>query len=300
MRKIKFLLIITGLMAIAASCKKSALESNPLADSSNFGIGSYLILDSTINVNINYSSIATSTAGIIVDENKGGQAVQNIVMYVAKTNTYDTTQWHVIKTVPFTGKGTVLSITGADLATALGVSPSALSPGTSYTVFNRAVTKSGAYWDVSNTGYANDGTNLISGTNYHSAFYFNVNIVCPFVAPMAGTYKVIEDDWQDWVPGNLVPVTDGPAVNELNLSQVWPNPAYGTVVSPLYCVVDPSTGVATVPAGIIWGNYGYLTSTLSGSGGNVFSCTGLISLSVHIFAAGYGDQGFLKLILQKQ
>lgn len=300
MRKMKYLIIIAGLMVFAASCKKSVQDSNPLSDVTNFSIGSYLILDSTINVNINYSAIATSTAGIMVEEYTGGQPVQSIVMYVATSNTYDTTQWHLIKTVPYAGKATVLSVTGSDLATALGVPDSALSPGTSYTVFNRVVTKSGAYWDVSNTGYANDGTNLISGTNYHSAFYFTVNIVCPFVAPMAGTYKVIEDDWVDWQPGDLVQVTDGPGVNELNLSQVWPNPAYGTVVNPLYCDVDPATGVATIPAGIVWGNYGYLTSTLAGSGGNVFSCTGLISLSIHVNAAGYGDQGFLKLILQKQ
>lgn len=249
---------------------------------------------------MDYSSIATASASITVEEYQGGQSVDHIAIYASQTFTYDTTQWHFVKTVSYTGKGTVLSVTGAELATALGIAPTDLSPGTSYTLYNRVVTKGGDSWDVSNTGYANDGTNLNAGTNYHSAFTFAANIVCPFVAPMAGTYEVMEDDWVDWHPGDLVQVTDGPGPNQLNLSQVWPNPAYGNVVSPLVVDVDPN-GIATLPAGVTWGDYGsYSTVTGAGSGGHVFSCTGLISLSIDVFATGYGDQGFLKLILQKQ
>ncbi|OIR12106.1 hypothetical protein GALL_63570 [mine drainage metagenome] len=300
MKKTLYLFVIISMILVAGACKKTGKDANSLSDVSILGTGTYLVLDSTVNLNMNYSTINTSSVGIQVEQYKNGKPIDHIVVYVATSATYDTTQWHLVKSIPYTGKGTAISVTGSELATALGTTPASLSPGTSYYFYNRSVTKTGEFWDVSNTGYANDGTNLIAGTNYHSAFSFTANIVCPFVAPMAGTYKVIEDDWVDWSPGDLVQVTDGPGPNQLNLSQVWPNPAYGTVVNPLYCVVDPATGVATVPTGIIWGNYGYICSTLSGGGGNVFSCTGLISLSIHINAGAYGDQGFSKLILQKQ
>ncbi|MBS1916308.1 MAG: hypothetical protein JST87_08515 [Bacteroidetes bacterium] len=302
MKKIFYLIVIAAFLTIVVgSCKKTGNSINPLSDIKSMGIGTYLVLDSTVNLNMDYSSIATSNVGVMVEQYKTGQTIDHIVVYVSSSFSYDTADWHMVKTVSYSGKNTLVSVSGTELADALGITPADLSPGTSYTFYNRAVTKSGDYWDISNTGYANDGTNLIAGSNYHSAFYFTANIVCPFVAPMAGTYKVIEDDWVDWHPGDLVQVTDGPGANELNLSQVWPNPAYGTVVSPLYCDVDPATGVATIPSGITWGDYGsYKTSTLDGSSGNVFSCTGLITLSIHVNATGYGDQGFLKLILQKQ
>ncbi len=300
MKKLLYIFTILAILVVGA-CKKTGNDVNPLSDISSMSIGSYLVLDSTVNLNMNYSSINSSSVSIMVEQYKNGLPVDHIVVYVSKTATYDTTKWYKVKSVAYGGTGTVLSVSGSELATALGVPTSSLSPGTSYVFYNRVYTKSGSFWDVSNTGYANDGTNLIAGTNYKSAFSFTANIVCPYSAPMAGTYKVIEDDWQDWNPGDLVLVTDGPGTNQINLSKVWPNPAYGTSVNPLYCVVDPATGVATVPAGITWGNYGsYTTTTLSGSTGNVFSCTGLISLKIHFTASGYGDQGYNKLILQKQ
>ena len=302
MKKLLYILMtILVVVFLYGSCKKTGINANPLSDVNSLSLGSYLLLDSVVNLNLSSESINTSSVGIMVQENAGGLPVDHIVVYVAQSYTYDTTQWASVKTISYTGKNTLISITGLELANALGVDPSSISPGTSYYFYNRAVSKSGAFWDISNTGYANDGNNLIAGSNYNSAFYYVANIVCPFVAPMAGTYKVIEDDWQDWSPGDLVQVSDGPGTNQLNLSQVWPNPANGTVINPLYCSVDPLTGVATIPAGINWGNYGgTICSTLTGGGGNVFSCTGLISLKIHVSASGYGDQGILKLVLQKQ
>lgn len=302
MKKTLYLFVIISMILAAGACKKTGKDANSLSDVSILGTGTYLVLDSTVNLNMNYSTIATSSVGIQVEQYKNGKPIDHIVVYVATSATYDTTKWHLVKSIPYTGKGTAISVTGTELAAALGTTPASLTPGSSYFFYNRAVTKTGEFWDVSNTGYANDQTNLISGSNYHGAFSFTANIVCPFVAPMGGTYKVIyDDDWADNADGSLVQVTDGPGTNQLNISQVWPNPSYGSVVNPLYIVVDPATGVATVPSGITWGDYGaYKASTGTGSSGNVFSCTGLISVKIHIILTGYGDYGYNKLILQKQ
>ncbi|MBS1609774.1 MAG: hypothetical protein JSS70_13640 [Bacteroidetes bacterium] len=130
------------------------------------------------------------------------------------------------------------------------------------------------------------------------ALNWDATAVCAYTGSAAGTYKVIQDDWQDRTPGDLVTVTDA-GNNQIDLSAVWPNPAYGTSINPLLVDIDPETGAATVP-NVEFGDYGtYIASSLSGSG-FVFSCTGTITLTIEIDASGYGNQGAKKLILQKQ
>jgi hypothetical protein len=294
MKKILLIVGLFSMLSITNSCKKTDGSINPFSSVSNFAIGSYLLLDSTISNKMNYSAITTSSVGILVHQYPGSEQVDHIDIYATAGSTYDTTKWHKVKTVAYAATGsTTLSATGAELATALGVPPASLAPGSSYTFYNRIFTKSGKKYDVLNTG-DNSGSGLISGAYYNSAFSFAANIVCPFVAPMAGTYKVvIDDDWQDWNDGDLVQVTDGPGANQLNLSKVWPNPAYGTIVSPLVVQVDPATGAATVPT-VTFANYGYLVTATSGTG-FVFSCTGLIKLVINL-----GPYGNNRLVLQKQ
>ncbi len=298
MKKIIFSITLCSLLFVVNSCKKSDGVLNPLSSVSNFGIGAYLVLDSTINSNMNAAALATSSVGVIVHQYPGSDPIDHIDVYVTPNSSYDTTKWKKVKSVSL-ATSTTITVNGTELAAALGVAIGTIKPGSVYTFYNRSITKSGKQYDVNNTG-SNSGSGLLGGTNYHASFSFTANIVCPFVAPMGGKYTVVyDDDWQDNADGSTVNVTDGPGTNQLNLSQVWPNPLYGTVVNPLYLVVDPATGSVTVPI-ITWGNYGYITSTLSGSYGNVFSCTGLISVHIHVYAAGYGDQGLLKLVLQKQ
>ena len=309
MKKLLFFILI-GAVAFS-SCKKTGSEANPFSDVKNLGIGSYLILNKTNNLNLDYANFNASTVGIEVDQYAGGEAVDKIEIWAVKGASVDPTTWKKVKTVTFAGANTKLSVNGAELAAAYGLPVSSFSPGTTYTFYNRLITKSGRKFDVTNTGN-NNGSGLITGNNYNSAFSFQAAIVCPFVAPMAGTYKVITDEWADWSADDLVQVTDGPGANQLNLSQVYPG-AYGTnsaTSTPLVINVDPPTGAATLTSGVTWGhyvytsggtNYDYLATTLSGSGGFVFSCTGVITVTIHIsLSAGYGDQGNFKLTLQKQ
>ncbi|HTQ26587.1 MAG TPA: hypothetical protein VMI35_00590 [Puia sp.] len=307
----KFLIItavIVGVLFLANSCKKTGGNINPLSSVSNLGVGAYLVLDSNINLNLNYAQIATSTVGIIVHEYPNGQPVDHVIIYAAAGSTYDTTQWHLVKTVSYTGKGTQLTVSGAELGQAFGVDPTTFTPGSFYTFYTRVVTKSGATFDVNNTGN-NSGSGLVTGAYYYSAFSFTAYIVCPFTGGMAGSYTVIRDDWDDWSPGATVTVTDGPGANEVNLSQVYPNPSYGTLVNPLVVDVDPASGTAYVHK-VNFGNYGggyNMTAQGTGSGDNagyVFSCTGYIKVTMELIANGPGGNGYdngpTTLILQKQ
>jgi hypothetical protein len=290
MKKIVSILLITSLV-VSVGCKKGDVVSDVKA----LGTGAYVTLVKATNLRIDYANITNTSVSITVKEY--GNPVDKIKIYVTKGgSTSDKTKWKAIKEVPLSGE-TVLSVKATEIATALGVLPADIVPGGQYTLYNQVITKEGTIYDISNTP-----SSFYGNSNYNMALLWTAVVVCPFVAPIAGKYKVVYDgDWQDWATGSLVDVLDGPGANQVNLSKVWPNPVYGTAISPFLIVnVDPATGAATIPTGN-WGDYGtYITSTLSGSSGFVFSCTGDITLRIHVNATGFGDQGFLSLILKKQ
>ncbi|GAC1427948.1 MAG: hypothetical protein NVSMB7_04850 [Chitinophagaceae bacterium] len=296
----KILIIIVAVCATffaLNSCKKTGGNINPLTDVNNLTVGSYLVRDSSISANLNTSSSA-SKIGIVVHQYPLGEAVDHILIYAEQGTSTDTAQWRLVKSVPYTANSKVaLSVNPVELGTAFGVNPSAFTPGTLFTFFTRAVTKSGKTYDINNAG-DNGGGGLITGPAYKSAFSFNAYVVCPFTGGMTGTYKVVRDDWQDWNPGDMVQVTDGPGTNQVNLSQVWPNPAYGTVIKPLLVNVDASSGAAIVPK-VDFGSYNNIVTSAGSGSGYVFSCTGYITLNIDVIYGG-GDQGGLSLILQKQ
>ena len=293
MKKVLILLSF-ALVILVPACKKTG-EQNPLADISNLSVGSYPTLVSNGNLNFNYN-VPTSKVDIKID--KYGEDIDKIDLFVVEGANSDPSKWKKIKSIPFTGTGTALSATSQEVATALGVSLTALSPGNFYTFYNRAITKSGKQYDLSTVGNA-----LGSNSNYNACFQWTAYITCPFVAPVGGNYKVVYDgDWQDWSTGDIVQVTDGPGANQINLSKVWPNPAYGDIKDPLLVNIDPATGSAKVPKVTFAINYpGTATAQGSGAGdfaGYVFSCTGYITLTMNVTYNG-SPQGALKLKLQK-
>jgi hypothetical protein len=275
------------------SCKKTEI-TNPLADFKNLGIGSYITRVSDINLNMDYN-VGTSKVGITIDQY--GMDVDKVVLYVVAGANPTPSAWKKIKTIPFTGKGTEISATEQEVATALGVAIINLTPGNYYTFYNQVLTKDGKTYDVSNTPGA-----LESNSNYNAVFRWQAYVTCPFTGGMTGNYKVLQDDWADWSVGDVVQVTDGPAANQINLSKVWPNPAYGSIVNPLLVNVAPANGVAKVPL-VTFGAYSPLTTAQGANGsdvaGYVFSCTGFITLSMKVVYNG-SNQGNLKLVLQKQ
>jgi hypothetical protein len=300
----KFLIIIIAVCTLLFnlnSCKKTGGNVNPLTDVKNLAVGSYLVIDSTIGTNL-IPSNSTSKVGIIVHQYPLGEVVDHILVYANLGTSPDSLQWKLVKSVPYaTGSAATLSVTPAELGKAFGVSGSALVPGSVYTFYPRAVTKSGKTFDINNAG-DNGGGGLITGPAYASGFSFTANIVCPFTGGMAGKYKVVKDDLQDWNPGDSVMVADGPGANQINLSQVWPNPLHGgTLVKALLVNVDPATGEASIPK-VDFGHYtsinGDYTATATSGSGYVFSCSKLITLSIEISNDGV-EQGPFKLILQR-
>ena len=190
-----------------------------------------------------------------------------------------------------------MEVSNSEIATALGLPPGGLSPGSVFNLYNEVVTKDGAKYSSVNTS-PQDLENQVA---FNAALQWTGTVVCPYnAATVAGTYTIVRDDWADWQPGDQVEVTTGPGANQLNLSQVWPNPAAGNIVTPLVISIDPATGVATTPSDLTFGDYGgFKGVTSTGSSGFVFSCLNKISLTIHVLAPPFGDQGFLVLEMEK-
>lgn len=292
MRKILFSLVAAVTVMVGGySCKKGETYGS----FESMGVGAYVTLVKKGNLILDYGNLSTTVADITVKQ--FGSDIQKIKIYATEgLPNFDKSAWKLVKELDYNGGEQQLTVKATELAAGLGIAPTALKTGFQYTFYNQLLLKDGRVFDPSNTNSAFQGI-----SNYNMAMSWSAVVVCPYVAPMGGSYKVIQDDWFDWSPGDIVTVTDGPGANQLNLSAVWPNPAYGTIVNPLVVTVNPATGAASIPAGVTFGNYGsYNASTLAGNTGYVFSCTGTVTLTIHVDAGPFGDQGFLKLILKKQ
>lgn len=289
------ILIAIAFTALVSSCQKDDLAlNNPFVDVNNLGKGAYVTLNSVTNANLNFAAIDGSTVGVKIDPYDNGVKIKEVKLYVYKGSSADPKAWKLVKTVPMSGTTTV-SATGAEIAKAYGQSSATLfAPGQYFTFYHQLVTEDGKTYDISNTVGA-----LESASGYNACMRWTAYVVCPFTGNMAGNYEVIQDDWVDWHPGDIVQVTDGGA-GEINLSKVWPNPAYGDVVgSGLVIKVDAATGTASLKSTDVFADYGYPLNATSVSG-YVFSCTGYIGLKIGLNAGPYGNQGINNLILQRK
>src|SRR5258706_3609555 len=281
MKKI-YSFIIVSLVLTIFSCNK------PKDFYDELGKGAYLTLAKTNNLLLNAVDPASSVS---IAVNSVGEAVESVNLYVAATNTTDKTKWKLIKNFPFSGE-TTLTATNTQIATALGLTPGALAPGSVFFLYNEVVLKDGRKFSTANTS----ALDLESQPAFNISSVWNATVVCPYnSATVAGRYAVVQDDWQDWAVGDSVDVTVGAGANQVNLSQVWPNPAAGgSVVNPLIITVDPPSGAVTVPTGVTFGHYtgsgGYDIVTVAGSSGFVFSCTKTINVKIHFTSPQFGDQ----------
>ncbi len=290
MRKLLIMLLLgVGFSIIISSCKKT--ETNPLLDVKNLSLGSYIAFAEKTSVTFNITDLASAEVSIKV--NQVGSDIDKIGMYIVIGANTDTTTWAFIKTVPYTDSATVLSASATEVAAALGITLNDFTAGESFTIYDRIYTKNGRQFDITNIN-----PDVESNSNYNMAFRWTTYVSCPFTGNMAGTYKVIEDDWADWSEGDLVTVEDGPGDNQINLEHVYPNPAYGNLLNPIIVDIDPATGIATVPE-VQYGDYGGGFIASCTGGGFVFSCAGTIDLTLDQFTAS-SDYGNYRLVLQKQ
>ncbi|WP_153798574.1 hypothetical protein [Foetidibacter luteolus] len=272
------------MLAGLQSCKKDSIN----AQYEDLLVGSYLVLDETVNTNLDFSN-PDATVSIKVSEY--GSAVASVNIYVATgSNVLDASAWKLIKNVPYSGS-TTLEVKTSELAAALA--PAEITPGTQYSLQNEVVTADGRKFSMANTP-----TSFSSFPAYKMALTWPATAVCAFsAAASAGTYEVVQDDWADYSPGDIIEVLEGPSENQVNFLG-YPATAWGGVNQKNTVVdVNPESGQATV-AKQGTGGYGSTTAEVQGSG-FVFSCTGIITLNLTVYYGGVPYAGN-KFILKKK
>ena len=280
-----FLSVIILLSGGLYSCKKDAING----DSANLILGSYLTLKKNINGNLDFSS---QTATVSIAVGSYGSAVKTINIYAATAGATDTTTWKLIKTVPY-ADSVILSVSTAELSTALA--PATIKPGNQYVLQNQVITADGRKFSAANTP-----TNYTSFPAYHFGFTWKATAVCPFnQAASIGSYTVVSDDnWQDFSAGDPITVIAGSDATTINFL-AYPSLAAGGTNRQLWIVkVNPTSGAATMATQYI-GDYPGAPNAKSAATGFVFSCTGVITLSVDVTYSGslYAAQ---KLVLKHQ
>jgi hypothetical protein len=294
MRIIKFLSLVVALSTVFISCTKE--NSDKLSgDVTELGRGSYVTLAKANNLNIDYSNLAN--ASVSIDIEGKGDPVDSVITYVSTNNTTTRSTWRRIRGFKVNDNKATLTITASQIATALGILPTALNPGSQYVLFNEVRATDGRIFSITNTN-----SEFESNVNYQQALRWTATIVCPFTAASAGTYLITVDPW-DGATGELVSVTV-PTATTAVVTYLYPYAdAGGTPTQkPMTITVNPATGAATV-ASQVYGNYGAGFDNFAGSGsGFVFSCTGVITLNInHRAASGAGtNYGTFPIRLVKQ
>lgn len=294
MRKISLIITVIGLFIVTIyACKKGEVVSDFTAN----GTGSYVTLVKVNSNTIDYSNLSTSKVGITVKE--FGEPLEKVVVYVTKgAATLNRTNWKKVKEFPAAAEIN-LEVTATEIATALGIPPTGLETGATYTLYNQCVTKEGKIHDAANTNSAYQGLSA-----YNMALTWNGVIVCPFnPTGFAGNFEVVEDTWGDFSPGEVVTV-DAAQANFITLT-AYPSPFYGAVNRKAIKIdIVPASGKATV-TNQIYGDYpqfGIVDTRVNTVGANnwVFSCVGTITLRMnHNGITQGGNQGDYTLRLRK-
>ena len=272
--------IIIAVMAIG-SCKKGDVVS----DVNSLGKGAYITLVKSNNTIIDYSNLSTSKVSITVKEY--GSPVDKIKVFVTKgTTSLDRSKWKQVKEFAYSGE-TNLEVTATEIATALGIPPTGLETGATYTLYNQVITKDGRSFDVVNTY-----SEVSGNSNYNMVLTWTAVVICPFVPTgFTGNFEVLEDGWADFSPGDILQVSAGADPTKQLKITAYPNPAFGSNRKEIVVDITPGTGVATV-ALQAYGDYGgeVVRTKTVGTNNYVFSCVGTITLRLnHTGNANYGD-----------
>ncbi|WP_378177801.1 hypothetical protein [Aquimarina sp. SS2-1] len=172
-----------------------------------------------------------------------------------------------------------LSVTAADLATALGLTVPDLQPGDKFDFIATITDTNGVVFDGGDqTQFLGD----ISNPGLAQALNYTTFISCPFnAADAAGTYTITVDGFGTSVGDLTFEVVAGPGENQITMVNPFdhPNPDTGLQDYSVTIDVDPTTGVASIERQPAWhcDNFGcpYGEGRVNG-GGFVFSCSGAI------------------------
>jgi hypothetical protein len=247
-----------------------------------------------------------STARIGVKVRQWGDPISYINIYCVRNTDGNQANWKFIKKINIVDTNYFdIFVTAQEIATALNLQLNAnagnFAPGSIFTCYVEVVTTEGKKFTANNSNFTASGANF-----FYPVFSFRGSVVCPYnPAVMPGNYVVVQDDWADWNPGDVLNnIVSATTATSLSLLNVFPNPAFGgNSPQPILVNVTVASGVATV-TNQTYGNYGStpVAVTTQGSGNFVYSCTGTITLLLRHHVPGNTglSYGNYQLTLRKQ
>lgn len=286
-----------------------------LKGKANFDPATNTWTDQSVLANtLDAGNLATTRVGVRV-RSWGEDPVVTANIYVVRNTNANEAAWRFIKKYTIAEGDTSyfdIYVSAQEIATALGlqlnVNAGNFPPGSIFTCYVQAVTKSGKKYTINNSNFTGTGANF-----YYSVFFFRGSVVCPYdPTKMPGNYVVVTDQWDDWSPGDVIinPITATTATS-MSTFGIYPNMAYPGANSPQTWVinVNASSGIATV-TNQYYGKYStspnatlYAVST-AGTGNFVFSCTTPVVMTMllnhHVFGAPTVSAGQFWLTLRKQ
>lgn len=317
--KISIIPVLMAVVIAFASCTPTT--KNDISEYINsFTVGAYLREASNFNSTtgtfvaagglgstIDFGNISAGSVGRRV--RPWGSPVSKVNVYVVRGTSTNQANWKFIKSYDRNPTDTSffdIRVSTAEIATALSIplDTSAFRLGNVFTCYTEVITSDGRKFTINNT----NADVTAPGNFYFATFNFSATVVCPFVpAAMAGNYKVVADEWEDWAPGDVLNnVVAFAAGDSLGIQNVYPNPAFGgNSPRPFVVKVNVLTGAATV-TNQLYGNYGAtpIAVTTQGTANLVLSCIGRITLQLRHHVPNnvnlvYGSAGGFKLELQK-
>ena len=282
--------IVVAILTVLNACRK---EDNPRIPSlEKFEWMPQFVKDQTTDLNIDgkepLNFVGKFTLDKYFETDINPQKVDIVVIKNGNTGNIKMIKPDVT-TFPAT-----IEITGPQLETLFGV-PIVL--GDNFTIGADLTTHSGKKFDAFPTigeSYASGITSEPGGSptlEYVAVCVFDKN-------SFNGPYEVIQDDWQDFAPGETVSVTPGAGANQISVL-AYPSPAYGTNRKPMLVDVNPATFAATITEQVIGDYTGAPPGATARGDGTVNPCGDELNLNI-TFKIGGTDYEDYKLILRKK
>jgi hypothetical protein len=286
--KQNWVLLIVLLLAMATSCRKT--DEPELAGAFSTSALPVFAKDSSGDLNISAVDPASFQGKFSVDLFfKNGTPPQKMDIAVIKNG--DNASAKILQ-ADVTQFPTTVTVTGEQLISLFGAP---IVAGDYFDMGANITLQTGQYFEAfpvvglpygSNVNQQSGGINL---TIRYAA-------LCVFdAASFAGDFEVVQDDWADYQPGDIVHIS---AVDDTHISFNYAAPDAPQVV----IAVDPTntTSIARQPIGDYGDGGDYNIQTVNGDAGNfVAPCNGTLSLTLDFFD-GANELGVGKLILQKK
>lgn len=290
--KTKIIYSFFAVLVFIASCRK---EDNPLLpDDLQKAAIPQLSKDPSGDQSISSQDIDGFVGKVVIDQYfKNDHSFKSFEAVVIKNGVNSTAQ---VLQSDITSLPATVTFTSAQLTSLFGAPP---APGDNYIIGANVILQSGQKIEAFPAdGLPNYDPNIFAMPGL-GPLTVSYAVFCPFDASQYdGDFVVVQDDWQDYFPGDVIQVT---MIDATHVSFMY----NAFDAQPIIVEIDPATNTTSVSKQY-FGNYGpdfggFFAESIAGNPNNyVIPCNGTLSLVLDISSDVLGDFGGFRIVLQKQ